>query len=328
MKEFFVLVEHRQGQIREITYEMLTKGRELAEDQNANLTAILMGENIKYQAKNISEHADRVFLIDDVKLKNFNSITYHKVLSKLILEHEPLLTLIGQTACGADLAPSLATALNLPLATDCINVWFERGDLRITRQMYGGKVNATAKLKKSKSYIITIRQAAFTTKNITEKTDLKGEIVEVPSLLKEETVDKRFIEYVYPVSTGIDISASDIIVGVGRGIKDSKNMPIAEDLAVTLGGVLACSRPIVDKGWLPSDRQVGTSGKTVKPKLYIAVGISGAFQHVLGMKNSELVIAINKDPNAPIFNYADYGVINDLFKILPAIKNKVIELRA
>ena len=286
-----------------------------------------MGENIKYQAKNISEHADRVFLIDDVKLKNFNSITYHKVLSKLILEHEPLLTLVGQTACGADLAPSLATALNLPLATDCINVWFERGDLRITRQMYGGKVNATAKLKKSKSYIITVRQAAFTTENTTEKTALKGEIVEVPSLLEEETVDKRFIEYVYPVSTGIDISASDIFVGVGRGIKDSKNMPIAEDLAVTLGGVLACSRPIVDKGWLPSDRQVGTSGKTVKPKLYIALGISGAFQHVAGMKGADTIIAVNKDANAPIFNEADYGIVDDLFKVIPVLKDKILEVK-
>jgi electron transfer flavoprotein alpha subunit len=328
MKKIFVLAEHRQGQIREITYEMLTKGRELAEDQKANLTAILMGEKVENQAKSLSEHADRVFILEDVMLKNFNSITYHKALSKLILEYEPLLTLIGQTAYGADLAPSLATALNLPLATDCIDLWFEGDDLRITRQIYGGKVNATAKLKKSRSYIITIRQAAFTAKNMTKKTTLKGEIVDVPFPLKEDTLVKHFIEYVSPVSTGVDISASDIIVGVGRGIKDSKNIPIAEDLAVTLGGVLACSRPIVDKGWLPSDRQVGTSGKTVKPKLYIAVGISGAFQHVLGMKNSELVIAINKDPNAPIFNYADFSIIDDLFKILPAIKNKVVESQA
>ncbi len=143
----------------------------------------------------------------------------------------------------------------------------------------------------------------------------------------EEPINKRFIKYVLPPPGGVDITAADTLVGIGRGIKDESNMPMVKELAEKLGGVLACSRPIVDKGWLATDRQVGSSGKTVKPKLYIAIGISGAFQHVLGMKNSDLIIAVNKDPNAPIFNFSDYGVVEDLFKIVSPLKEKIVELK-
>ena len=189
--------------------------------------------------------------------------------------------------------------------------------------MYGGKVNVKARMQKAEGYIVTVRQATFPA----EKEKVGGEIVEVPSPLSEEIAEKKFIDYVLPPPGAIDITAADVIVAIGRGIKDQSNIPIAEELAKTLGGVLACSRPVVDKGWLPSDRQVGTSGKTVKPKLYIALGISGAFQHVLGMKNSDLIIAVNKDPNAPIFNVADYGIVDDLFKVVPVLTEKLKELK-
>ena len=321
MTEIFVLAEHRQGQIRDITFEMLTKGRELAEKTNSDLTAVLLGKEVKEQAKVLSEYAKKVLLVEDAKLENFNSEAYHKVLSSLINKHKPLLTMIGHTSFGVDLAPSLATALKLPLATDCIELDFEGGTLFITRQMYGGKVNVKATIQKAESYIVTVRQAAFTA----QKSVLNGEIIETLSPLSEEITGKRFIEYVLPPPGGVDITAADVLVGVGRGIKDESNMPMVEDLAKAFGGVLACSRPIVDKGWLPSGRQVGSSGKTVKPKLYIALGISGAFQHVLGMKNSDLIIAVNKDPNAPIFSFADYGVVEDLFKIVPPLKSKIYE---
>jgi len=323
MREIFVLVEHRQGQIRDITFEMLTKGKELAEKTDAALTAVLLGKAIKEHAKTFTEYAKKVLLVEDAKLENFNSEAYQKVLLNLINEHKPLLTMIGHTSFGVDLAPSLAAALNLPLATDCIDLEFEGETLVITRQMYGGKVNVKATVHKSESYIVTVRQAAFEA----QKPSMNGEIVEVPSPLTEEITEKRFIEYVLPPPGGVDITAADVLVGIGRGIKDENNMPVVEELAKTLGGVLACSRPIVDKGWLPSDRQVGASGKTVKPKLYIALGISGAFQHILGMKNSDLIIAVNKDPNAPIFSFADYGIVDDLFKIAPALKGKIHELK-
>ena len=323
MNELFVLAEHRKGQIRDITFEMLTKGRELAEKTNSDLTAVLLGKEVKEHAKTLSEHAKKVLLIEDAKMENFNSEAYHKVLSNLINEHKPLLTMIGHTSFGVDLAPSLAAALKLPLATDCIELEFEGETFFITRQMYGGKVNVKATVRKAESYIVTIRQAAFAA----QKPAINGQIIEKSSPLTKGMTEKRFIEYVLPPPSGVDITAADVLVGIGRGIKDENNMPAVEELAKSLGGVLACSRPIVDKGWLPSGRQVGSSGKTVKPKLYIAFGISGAFQHVLGMKNSDLIIAVNKDPNAPIFNFADYGIVEDLFKIVPSLKGKIYELK-
>ena len=323
MNEIFVLAEHRQGQIRDITFEMLTKGRELAEKTNSDLTAVFLGKEVKEQAKTLSEYAKKVLLVKDAKLENLNSEAYHKVLSRLINEHKPLMTMIGHTSFGVDVAPSLAAALKLPLATDCIDLEFEGETLVITRQMYGGKVNVKATVHKAEGYIVTVRQAAFEA----QKPATNGEIIEKPSPLVEEITKKRFVEYVLPPLGGVDITAAGVLVGVGRGIKDESNMPIVEELANSLGGVLACSRPIVDKGWLSNDRQVGSSGKTVKPKLYIALGISGAFQHVLGMKNSDLIIAVNKDPNAPIFSFSDYGVVEDLFKIAPPLKSKIYELR-
>jgi len=323
MKEIFVLAEHRRGEIRDITFEMLTKGRKLAEKSDMELTAVLLGKDVKNHAKTLSEHAKKVLLVEDDKLEHFNSDAYQKVLSHLIKERKPLLTLIGHTSYGMELAPRLAASLNTPLATDCIDLEFRDNTLIITRQMYGGKVNVEAKLRQAENYIVTVRQAAFPA----ETASVNGEIIEVPSPLSEEITTKRFIEYVLPPPGEVDITAAEVLVGIGRGIKDESNIPLVEELAKALGGALACSRPIVDKGWLPDDRQVGTSGRTVKPKLYIALGISGAFQHVLGMKNSDLIIAVNKDPKAPIFNVADYGVVEDLFKIVPPLKEKIVELK-
>jgi electron transfer flavoprotein alpha subunit len=325
MAKILVLAEHRQGQLRDITFEMLTKAREIAEKTNAGLTAVLLGKNVRDHAKTLAEYSQKVLLVEDDRLENFNSDVYQKVLVHLIREHKPILTIIGHTSYGVELAPRLAAAMKIPLATDCIDLAFEGDAFIVTRQMYGGKVNVRAVLRKSESYMVTLRQAAFQAQK--PPVPMNGQIEEIPSPLTEEITTKRFIEYVLPPPGGVDITAAEVLVGIGRGIKDQSNIPLVEELAKSLGGVLACSRPIVDKGWLPSDRQVGTSGKTVKPKLYIALGISGAFQHVLGMKNSDLIIAVNKDPKAPIFSFSDYGVVEDLFKIVPVLKNKISELK-
>lgn len=325
MPEIFVLAEHRQGQIRDITYEMLTKAMKTAEKTNMELTAVILGKETKEKAKALAEYAKKVLVVEDAKLENFNSDAYQKVLTNLIKEYKPTLTLIGHTSYGIELAPRLAAALNVPLATDCIDLTFEGNILTVTRQMYGGKVNVKATVRKTEGYMVTVRQAAFTAQK--PSTPANGEIIEKPSPLTEEVTTKRFIQYILPPPGGVDITAAEKLVGIGRGIKDQGNIPLIEDFAKSIGAVLACSRPIVDKGWLSNDRQVGSSGKTVKPKLYIAVGISGAFQHVLGMKNSDLIIAINKDPNAPIFSFADYGVVEDLFKIVPSLKNKIYEMK-
>ena len=325
MSKVFVLAEHRQGQIRDITFEMLAKARELTEKTNSELITVILGKDIKEHAKTLAEHAKSVILIEDAELENFNSVAYKKILSELITEHKPLLVMIGHTSYGIELAPRLATALNSPLATDCIGLSLEDDILIATRQIYGGKVNVKITARKAETYMVTIRQAAFTAQKPMEP--IHGQIIEIESSLGEEIVEKRFIGYVMPPLGGFDITGAEKLVGIGRGIRDQANMAMMEELAKALGATLACSRPIVDKGWLPSDRQVGSSGKTVKPKLYIAVGISGAFQHVLGMKNSDLIVAVNKDPKAPIFNFADYGVVEDLFKIIPSLKNKINEVK-
>lgn len=325
MAEIVVLAEHRQGQVRDITYEMLTKARELAAKTSAEVIAVMLGKNVKEHAKAIAEYAKSVLVVEDARLENFNSEAYRTILTKLIAEHKPILLMMGHTSYGVDLAPRLAAALNLPLATDCIDLIFEGDTLKVTRQMYGGKVNVSVTVRKAETYVATVRQATFAPKKPTPPET--GQITEIPSPLTEEIQEKRFIQYLLPPPGGVDITAAEKLVGVGRGIKDAANIQIVEQLAKTMGAVVSCSRPIVDKGWLPTDRQVGTSGKTVKPKLYLAVGISGAFQHILGMKSSDLIIAINKDPKAPIFSFADYGIVDDLFKVVPALNNKIAEIR-
>ncbi|MCL7389154.1 MAG: electron transfer flavoprotein subunit alpha/FixB family protein [Thaumarchaeota archaeon] len=321
--ELLVLAEHRRGEIREVTFEMLTKGREIAQKTNSRLNTIILGKNIRDKAEVLARYADRVLMIDDERFEFFNSDLYQQVLSNIIREVKPILTMIGHTSYGVDLAPSLAVSLNIPLITDCLDLDIQDGQLTAVRQMYGGKIYARLNVRKSESYIATIRQGVITA----SEGNLKGEIIELPPPDIVEPVKKKFIEYVLPKIGEVDITSADILVAIGRGIKDQANIPLAEELAKTLGGVLACSRPIVDKGWLPPDRQVGSSGKTVKPKLYLALGISGAFQHVIGMKNSQLIIAVNKDPNAPIFNVAHYGVVEDLFKIVPILTEKIKELK-
>jgi electron transfer flavoprotein alpha subunit len=194
----------------------------------------------------------------------------------------------------------------------------------LTRQLYGGKVNATVSFLKKGPYMVTVRAGAFP---VLEKGALPGEMVKLPSPLTDEGLARRFLQYVEAAVGEVDITQADILVSIGRGIKEADNIPLVKEFADAIGATLSCSRPVVDKKWLPKDRQVGTSGKTVKPKVYIAIGISGAFQHVAGMKGAGTVIAINKDPKAPIFGVATYGIVADLFKIVPVLKDKIKGLK-
>jgi electron transfer flavoprotein alpha subunit len=319
MGDIFVLVEHRQGKIRDITYEMFGVGEKIAAQQGASLVAVLLGHGVKNVAEELAYRASRVLIIEDEQLENFNSLPYQNILSGLYSKHHPFLTLIGHTAFGMDLAPRLSVELSLPLATDCIGLSAEGTRLKATRSIYGGKVQASASLRESPGYLATIRPGTFPAREPGEK---KGGIVVEPSPLGKPFDSKIFIEYFEAPLTGEDITQAEIIVSVGQGIGGPENIPLAEEVAKNLGGVLACSRPVVDRNWLPKERQVGISGKTVKPKVYIAIGISGAFQHITAMQGSETIIAINKDPRAPIFSVADYGIVDDFQNILPVLKEK------
>ncbi len=323
MGEIFVLAEHRQDKIRDITYEMLGLGENLANQKGTSLTVLLLGHEVKPLAEDLSTRASKVLVVEDESLKNFNSIYYQQTLSFLISKYQPLLLLLGHSAFGMDLAPSLSIELDLPLVTDCIGLSFENEKLKATRSIYGGKVNATISLKESKGYMATLRPGVFAPKTPGEK---KGGIILEPSPLKGSMDIKKFMEYIEAPITGEDITQAEILVSVGQGIGGPEHLPMFEELAKNLGGTIACSRPVVDRNWLPKDRQVGISGKTVKPKIYIAVGISGAFQHVTAMQGSETIIAINKDPRAPIFSVADYGIVDDFQNVIPILKEKTKEL--
>lgn len=318
MEEIFVLVEHRQGTIRDVTYEMLGVGEKMAAGLGASSTAVLLGNGVKSLAEEMATRATKVLVVEDQDLENFNSILYQRTLSSLISKYQPLLTLIGHTAFGMDLAPSLSVEMGFPLVTDCVGLSFEGNRLKATRSIYGGKVNANLSLRESKGYVATIRPGTFS------PALPKGE--RAPIVLEasvQGSIDaKRFIEYLVGPITGEDITQAEIIVSVGQGIGGPENIPMIEEVAKSLGAVLACSRPVVDRNWLPKERQVGISGKTVKPKVYIAIGISGAFQHVTAMQGSETIIAINKDPRAPIFGVADYGIVDDFMNIIPILKEK------
>jgi electron transfer flavoprotein alpha subunit len=323
MADIFALVEHRQGIIRDITYELLTCGKKIAEKQNVQLTAVLFGYKTEPLLDKLKSYAHRIVVIDSELFKEFNAETYQITLADILKKKNPLLTVIGHTAFGWDLCPALASQLNTPFTTDCLGIEITDNKLKVIRQMYDGKLNARVLLKENPSYIVTVRSGSFPA----EQGNLSAEVEKIDAPISAEPDYRKFIEYIEAAVGEVDITKADILVGVGRGIKEQTNIPVIEDFAKAIGGVLSCSRPIVDAGWLPKERQVGSSGKTVKPKLYIALGISGAFQHIVGMKASDTIIAVNKDPNAPIFNEADYGVVDDLFKVVPVLKDKILALK-
>lgn len=324
MSEIFVIVEHRLNEIRDITFEMLFKACELAQTHSHTVTAILLGHEVNSLSEQISDRADKVLLYDDERSKNFNAGTYKEIIAGLIQESNPILTLIGNTSWGMELAPCLAVKTGYPLATDCIDISFQDGKLIAQRQMYDGKIFSNVSFADSPGYLITVRSGVFSKDPLGGR---KAEIVQKDFPLSEVPLKKEFVEYVETAAGDVDISQAELLISVGRGIGEEENIALVREFAEALGGIVSCSRPIVDKNWLPKYLQVGTSGKSVSPKVYIAIGISGAFQHMAGVTGAGTIIAINKDPKAPIFRTAEYGIVDDLFKIVPALKNKVQEIK-
>ncbi len=320
MGEIFVVVEHRKGALREITHQMLYKANALARTLSYGLTAVLMGAGDEGFMEDLARRADRVITVEDERLRNFDADLYKEILYRLIEEHRPFLILIGHTPWGMDLAPSLCIKSGLPLATDCVDILVEDGRPKIIRQIYSGKLFSKVAFREAEGYIVTLRPGAFPADDVEEH---RGELIKKQIPGEFPDARKQFVEFVDTGAGAIDISQADLLVSIGRGIGEQENIEGIKELAERMGGVISCSRPVVDKNWLPKYHQVGTSGKSVKPKIYLAFGISGAFQHVAGITGAGTVIAINKDPKAPIFRVADYGVVDDLFKIAEALKEKL-----
>jgi len=320
MGEIFVIAEHRQGIIRDITFQMLWKADELCRSLSHRLTAVLIGGKGLPFVNELAERADNVIVIEDDRLENFNADTYKGLINGLIADRKPFMTLIGHTPWGMDLAPALSVSLGFPVASDCVDLLVEDGALKAMRQIYSGKLFSKVGFRPSDGYIITLRPGSFPAD---KAGDRHGEVtvIEAPSNIFDTR--KEFLEFRDSGAGETDISQAEFLISVGRGIGENENIAPVKELADMMGGALSCSRPVVDKNWLPKYRQVGTSGKSVKPKIYLALGISGAFQHVAGITGAGTVIAVNKDKKAPIFRVADYGIADDLFKIVAALKEKV-----
>jgi electron transfer flavoprotein alpha subunit len=304
-QDIFVVIEHIQGQVSDISFVMLAAARELAEETGGKVTGVLLGHNATHLADSLA--ADAVLYGDDSALAEFSSDAYKNTLSGLINEAKPRAVIFGSTTIGADIAGSLAAHLNYPIVSSCLSL---SGGKPISK-ICGGKIMAETELGETTTVITMIPGGYKPEEGQSETpptvTTFSPDIADLNVTLKQ---------YVEPEITDVDISQEEILISVGRGIQTEDNIELVEELAELLGGAVCASRPIVDQGWLPISRMVGKSGKQVKPKLYFAIGISGAPEHVEGMGDSEMVCAVNIDPAAPIFDVAKYGAAVDLFDLV------------
>ncbi|HEY32082.1 MAG TPA: electron transfer flavoprotein subunit alpha/FixB family protein [Dehalococcoidia bacterium] len=323
MSSILVVAEHRNQTLADVSYQVLSKGRQLADQAQMELLAAVAGVDIDAYAKELTRWADRVIIVNNDQLEEPLAEPYQKLIAHLIREIRPGIVLMGHSSFAMDLVPSLSVELGIPLVTDCVDIFWQNGDILVTRSIYNGKANASYSFAQSETILITGRVGEFPV----EEGQRQGWIEEIEFAFEEECDYKKFEGYLEVEAAGVDITQAEVLVSVGRGIKEKKNLEIVEELARVLGGVVSCSRPVVDYGWLPSERQVGLSGKTVQPKLYLGLGISGAFQHVVGMKGARMTVAINKDAKAPIFSVANYGIVDDVLKVVPALVNKISELK-
>lgn len=324
MTHIYVLAEHRQGQLRDTTWEAVAAGRELAGMLGGDVSCLLLGHNVDGFAAEIAKEVSNVLVIDDPRLEHFNSEPYIKALSAVLADKRPFALVMGASNSTIDLAPALSVTLDAAFAPDCYGFEVSDGRLQALRQIYSYKVNALVSFKGAEKIVLTLRGGAFSFK---PGQAVPGEVVKAPCPLTDEPLRKRFVKFVSAEKGDVDIAAADIIVSIGRGVGDVEDLEVFQSLADTMGGVLACSRPIVDKGLLPKYHQVGTSGVEVKPKVYLALGISGAFQHLGGIKGAPVLIAVNKDPRAPIFRAANYGAVANLFDIVPVLEQKIQEIK-
>ncbi|MGD0338212.1 MAG: electron transfer flavoprotein subunit alpha/FixB family protein [Bacteroidota bacterium] len=315
----FIFAEHFQGKLTDITFELLGKGRELAGKSGGTLYAVLIGSGVRQLAPELRP-ADKVLCIEDDRLHDFNPEAYQLVLSELIKKFQPRLTIFGSTSMGLDLAAPLSAKLNIPIISYCRDLRFEDGKLIAKSQLYGGKIFADVELTGDFN-IVSVLSGSFRSES--ETAPNAPQVEDVTASIPFEALRMKFERTIEPEAGDIDITKQDILVSVGRGIQNQDNIAIADELANVLGGAVSASRPVVDQGWLPLTRQVGKSGMNVTPKLYLAAGISGAPEHEEGMKNSGLILAVNTDPNAPIFSIAHYGVCADLLDILPALTEEI-----
>ena len=336
-KGVFVFAQQVDNKVDSIAYELLGEATRLAAPLNAQVTAVLVGSGVKNLADSLAEYgADRVIVVDNPELKEYRTEPYAHALASVINEFKPEIMLVGATAIGRDLGPTVSARVATGLTADC--TMLEIGDfplvaipgkeseqkhnqLLMTRPAFGGNTIATIACPNNRPQMATVRPGVM--QKIEPKKGAKAEVVEFNPGFQPNNRYVTIKEVVKAAKDVADIMDAKILVSGGRGVGSAENFKILDDLAAVLGGTVSCSRAVVDSGWKPKDLQVGQTGKTVRPNVYFAIGISGAIQHVAGMEESDIIIAINKDEDAPIFDVADYGIVGDLNKIVPELTAKL-----
>lgn len=323
-KGVWVFVEQRDGNLQKVALELLGKGREIANELGEKLTAVLIGYEVEPLSKTLIAHgADEVIIVDNGLLKHYTTDGYAKVIAELSREKKPEIIFIGATNIGRDLGPRVAAKVGTGLTADCtgLNIDPETGNLMMTRPAFGGNLMATIECPDHRPQMATVRPGVFSVPCVDE--GRTGITCTSSAVLKETDIRTKVVEIVKSIKEKIDITEADILVSGGRGVGSREGFELLKELADALGGVVTGSRATVDSGWIDRAYQVGQTGKTVRPKLYIACGISGAIQHLAGMQESEFIIAINKDEAAPIMTVADLAVVGDLHKVIPELIKEV-----
>jgi electron transfer flavoprotein alpha subunit len=311
------VMEQRGGVWNRMSFETLAAAQQLAKDLNTTASAALLGDNVMALAAELeSKQLEKVYTVEHELLKDYTPDAYSIALRQLIERVKPSLAVFPHSYQVRDFLPKLATSLGKVAISDAISHRVENGQVILVRQLFQGKINADVRFAGDAPHFASLQAGAYRA----DRTVAGSAPVEKFSpQIQAADIRTKPLELFRESQRAVDLSAAGIIVSVGRGIKEADNIPLVQKLADALGGELAASRPICDAGWLPMERQVGSSGQTVAPKMYMAIGISGAIQHLVGMKGSRIVVAINKDANAPIFEVADYGIVGDLFQIVPEL---------
>lgn len=337
-KGVFIFAEQVDNQISNIAFELLGKAKDLAKDLNTDVTAVLIGSGVKSLADSLAVYgADKVIVVDDPELKDYRTEPYAHALASVINEFKPEIMLVGATAIGRDLGPRVSARVATGLTADCTSLEIGNfplepiagqeqlhNQLLMTRPAFGGNTIATIACPYNRPQMATVRPGVM--QKIAPIDGAKANVVEFNPGFTPDNKYVEILDIVKSVVDTVDISEAKILVSGGRGVGSAENFKLLDELAEVLGGTVSCSRAVVDNGWKPKDLQVGQTGKTVRPNVYFAIGISGAIQHTAGMEESDIIIAINKDESAPIFDVADYGIVGDLNKIVPMLTAQLKEV--
>lgn len=321
-----VVMEQRGGEWNRMSFETLAAAQQLAGELGTTASAAVIGQGVAGLAGELaSKQLDKVYAVEHDLLKDYTPDGYTAALRQLVERAQPQLVLFPHTYQVRDFLPKLATALGRVAVSDVVSHRVENGQPVLVRQLFQGKINVDVRFAAAVPNFASLQAGAYRADRLAEGS---ASVENFPPQISSADIRIKPLELFRESQRAVDLGAAEIIVSVGRGIKEADNIPMVQRLAEALGAELAASRPICDAGWLPMERQVGSSGQTVAPKMYLAVGISGAIQHLVGMKGSRTVVAINKDPNAPIFEIADYGIVGDLFQVVPELTDAVKKARS